>query len=72
MTADVSLLMSLKGNLIIGVKTTTNFKMKDLVRVRMSIDAGIYDQAYDMNNDGILDMNDFDLLRVIVLKNIFG
>lgn len=72
MTADVTLLMSLKGNLIIGVKTTTNFKMADLVRARMAIDAGVYDQAYDMNNDGILDQSDFDLLRVIVLKNIFG
>lgn len=71
MTSDTTLLMSLKGNLIIGVKTTPDFKIMDLVRIKKAIIDGVYDKSYDMNNDGILDQTDCNLLRDIVMNNFF-
>lgn len=72
MTADKTLLMSLKGNLIIGVKTTHEFNMVDLVRIKKALVNGVYDRAYDMNNDGVLTQEDYTILENIVMENLFG
>ena len=72
MAINSATLMSLKGNLVVGVKTTSVFQMVDLVRIKKAIAEGIYDQSYDMNNDGILDNTDYEILSNIVLGNIFG
>jgi len=70
MTFNAATLTALKGNLILGVKTVQNFKTIDLVRLKKAIDAGVYDQSYDMNYDGILDSQDVEILTRIILENL--
>lgn len=72
MAINSAALLSLKGNFVFGVKTNMNFGMVDLVRLRKAIDEGVYDQGYDFNNDGVLDITDYELLREIVIGNIFS
>ena len=69
MTIEKETLMALKGNLVVGVKTTAiGYTMVDLVRLQKAIDAGVYDRTYDMNNDGYLNQTDYDLLRAIIIS----
>lgn len=63
MAINTATLMALEGNLVIGVKTTASFTLKDMVCLKIAINSGIYDKSYDMNNDGILDAADVDILR---------
>lgn len=72
MAFEKEALMSLKGNFIVGVLTTMQFTLGDVVRVKKAVDAGIYDEGYDMNSDGILDQTDIDLVTDKALKDLFG
>ncbi len=71
MAIDTVGLMSLKGNLIVGVKTVRAFTLKDMVRLKKAIADGIYDESYDVNKDGVLDDIDIDLLYDIILGQLF-
>lgn len=71
MAFDATALIAFKGNFIVGVKTTTDYKMVDLVRLHKAIDNGIYDINYDMNRDGVLDFADEEILKTLILENIF-
>lgn len=65
-------LMTLKGNFIVGVKAELKFTLTDLVRATKLVMDGIYDEAYDMNGDGILNQTDIDLVRDKALNDLFG
>ena len=65
-------LMSLKGNFIVGVLSALKFTMKDCVRVKKAVADGIYDESYDMNQDGVLDQTDIDLVTDKAMKDLFG
>lgn len=71
MAIDTAGLLALKGNLIVGIKTTKSYSMKDLVRLKKAITDGVYDESYDMNSDGILDDTDVSILSDIVINNLF-
>lgn len=71
MAINSATLMSFKGNVLLGVKAGSNFTMNDLVRIKKAIAAGVYDQGYDMNNDGILDGKDVEILTDLVLGGLF-
>lgn len=69
MAIDKEALMALKGNLVVGVKTTAiGYTLMDLVRIRKAIDAGVYDRTYDINNDGVLDQTDYDIILNIIIS----
>lgn len=71
MTTKMETLMSLKGNFVVGVKTTAiGFTLVDIVRIRKAIAAGVYDRTYDFNNDGILDEADYEILRNIIISQL--
>ena len=72
MAIEKEALMSLKGNFIVGVLAALKFTLKDCVRVKKAVEAGVYDESYDMNGDGILDQTDIDLVEEKALNDLFG
>ena len=71
MAINTTALMALEGNFVVGVKTGAKFTLVDLVRIKKAITNGYYDKSYDMNDDGVLDSTDIELLKKIVLQNLF-
>ena len=72
MAIEKEALMSLKGNFIVGVLTTSNFTLRDVVRVKKAVENGVYDESYDLNGDGVLDQTDIDLVTQKAMGNLFG
>ena len=70
MMIDTSALMALEGNFVVGVQTDAEFTMVDLVRLKKAIKGGYYDKSYDMNEDGILDNTDIELLQNIIYAGL--
>ena len=72
MIIDTPALMALEGNFVVGVQTDSKFTMVDLVRLKKAIREGYYDTSYDMNEDGILDNTDIELLQNIIYADLFS
>lgn len=64
-------LLSLKGDIFVGIKSNVKCNLKTLVRIKKII-AGIceYDPEYDLNGDGVIDDNDLILCRKILLNKL--
>lgn len=62
-------LLSLKGDIFVGVKSNVNIDVRTLVRIKKII-AGVaeFDAEYDLNDDGVIDEADLTLCRKMLLN----
>lgn len=62
-------LLSLKGDIFVGVKSDIGIDARTLVRIKKII-AGVseFDPEYDLNDDGVIDEADLTLCRKMLLN----
>lgn len=62
-------LLSLKGDIFIGVKSNAKIDIRTLIKIKDIIANGYeYDAEVDLNEDGVIDEEDLNLITEILLN----
>lgn len=62
-------LLSLKGDIFVGVKSDVKINVKTLVRIKKIIAGEAeFDAEYDLNDDGVIDEEDLNLCKNMLLN----